>query len=292
MQYLILTIVLSSLIYLIFKWFTVFKIATFQAIVVNYGVCAIMGFIFASNNDPNWISSIPATSLPYALFLGALFITLFNFIAQTTHEFGVGVASLSDKLSLVIPVLIAFFAYKDGVTVLKIVGILAAIIAVWLSVSSKKGSQTTTSSKMWLPIAVFIGGGIISSLLKEVEFKFPGMEFNQFLVFLFGTAFLLGLFVFMFKWISGKVKPSPKSWLAGILLGIPNYGSIYFLMKTLDIDGWESSMVFPVNNIGIVLLTAIAGFIIFKENLTKRKLAGLGLSMAAIFLLLFEQLNG
>ncbi|MBX2845505.1 MAG: EamA family transporter [Saprospiraceae bacterium] len=292
MIYLILTIGLSSLIYIIFKGFDTYKVNTFQAIVVNYLICAGMGAGFAAQQDRGWLSEIPTTTLPYALILGLLFITLFNLIGRTAQVFGVGIASLSDKLSLVVPVFIAFLFYGDQVTLLKVSGIVLAIVAVWLSVAQPKSTdKTTNKGPRWLPIAVFIGGGVISSLLKEVEFRFPGLEFNQFLAFLFATAAGIGIFVFLIQWIRGKMKPSPKSWLAGIALGIPNYGSIYYLFKTLDVDGWESSMIYPVNNIGIVLLTTILGFAFFRERTTSLKLVGLGLSILAIFLLIFEQVN-
>ena len=50
--------------------------------------------------------------------------------------------------------------------------------------------------------------------------------------------------------------------LAGIILGIPNYFSMYFVLIALEQLG--SIYVFPVLNIGVVLTSAIIGLFIMK----------------------------
>lgn len=47
MIYLLLSIVFSTLIFVIFKYFDVFKIDTLKAIIVNYVVAFILGFVLA-----------------------------------------------------------------------------------------------------------------------------------------------------------------------------------------------------------------------------------------------------
>jgi uncharacterized membrane protein len=75
------------------------------------------------------------------------------------------------------------------------------------------------------------------------------------------------------------------SWIAGILLGIPNFGSIYFLFRAIGNPHLTSSSVFPLNNMGVVLLTAIFGIVFFKEILSQKNWVGVLVSVAAILVI-------
>ena len=49
--FLVLSIVFSTFINLIFKWFSVFEVDKIQAILVNYLVCFIIGFVLSGDYD-------------------------------------------------------------------------------------------------------------------------------------------------------------------------------------------------------------------------------------------------
>lgn len=68
-------------------------------------------------------------------------------------------------------------------------------------------------------------------------------------------------------------------------MGVVNYGSIYFIWKALAQDGVESSMVFPVANMGVVAASTLAGWLIFKEHLSPKNWLGIALSIFAIALI-------
>jgi len=72
--------------------------------------------------------------------------------------------------------------------------------------------------------------------------------------------------------------------LWGLLLGVPNYFSMYFLVKTLNAFQ-QASLVFPINNIGIVLMSSLMAFVFFKEKFNKQKMIGLALASLAIVLM-------
>ena len=63
-----------------------------------------------------------------------------------------------------------------------------------------------------------------------------------------------------------------------------NFFSIYLLLLALQ-QGWGGSIVFPVNNVGILVVAAIFGLLIFREKLTSVKLAGFGLAILSIILI-------
>lgn len=289
MLYLVLTIVFSSFIYILFKKFDAYKVNTSLAIVINYLVCACMGAFFSASISPveMFKSMSMSGSLPFAVGLGCLFILVFNFIAKTSQLLGVGTASISDRLSLIIPVIASFILYNDSVTTLKITGIGLSLIAIIFSVSKKNGAES--NQKLWYyPVIVFFGGGTIGTVLKYVQDSFPELNFNQFLLFLFGVAGLIGSILFLVQLIQKNNQFEWKSVLAGILLGIPNYFSMYFFMKALDHPVWESSIIFPLNNIGIMTLSTLAGIFMFKEQFNSKQKIGFVLSLLAITLLILD----
>ena len=95
----------------------------------------------------------------------------------------------------------------------------------------------------------------------------------------------MGTIALIFGIFLGKQKLAFKNVLGGLILGIPNYGSIYFLLKTLNNENWDSSIVFPVNNIGIVCLSVLFALLIFKEKLSKANYLGLTLAILSIVLM-------
>ena len=103
MVYLLISICISSFLFVIFKLFDVLKINTFQAIVVNYFTAAVLGF-FLSNNLVSF-QEIPDQPWFFGAFLlGIMFILVFNVMALTSQKNGLSVASVSSKMSVVIAI--------------------------------------------------------------------------------------------------------------------------------------------------------------------------------------------
>ncbi len=79
----------------------------------------------------------------------------------------------------------------------------------------------------------------------------------------------------------------------GACLGLVNFGSIYFLVKALDhhdpVKGIiDSSVIFGINNIGIVSLSVLLGILLFREKLSKVNAAGMALCITAIIILAYS----
>ena len=290
MIYLLLTIAFSSIIYVIFKAFTRYQINTFQAIVINYFICAIMGFFLSG--EPNLIAQyeIVKPALPYAFGLSILFMVVFSFIGLTSQKLGVAITSMVDRMNLVISVTLAIVFLGDSLSILKFIGILLSIVSIVLIVSRTKNQQSSINWKTewYYPLIVFAGGGAVAFVLKIIQFKFSEINFSSFLLFAFAMATVIGTasIVIQKKWFS------MKNVVAGIVLGIPNYFSLYFFLKALDVPDFESSLVFPLNNISILLLSTVLGIFIYKERLNTKNWLGLGIAIIAIGFLVIEKIYG
>jgi multidrug transporter EmrE-like cation transporter len=76
--------------------------------------------------------------------------------------------------------------------------------------------------------------------------------------------------------------------IAGLVLGVPNYFSIYFIIKALK-NGMESSVVYPINHVGTVLFTSFLGVLIFKEKLIPKNYIGIVVAIVAIVMIAFAK---
>lgn len=291
MLYLILTILLNVIIFIQFKIFDRYGIDQLQAIVVNYFTCAIIGSMLLGS-FPVSAASVSQPWFYWAVGMGALFISLFNLIAWRTAKDGMTTTTTANKLSLVIPVVCAAWLYHEEITILKIIGIAIALPAVYFT-AHIKGEDEKPRSLLW-PAILFIGSGSLDTLVKYVEQSYLADTPTQtsYTIHVFLSAFIIGLAVITILCLKGKMKLGWRNILAGVVLGIPNYFSIYFLIKLLHSDFLHSSASIPVNNIGIVLLTTIAAIIFFREKETPQRIFGLVLSIISIILIALADLNG
>ncbi|RXG15528.1 EamA-like transporter family protein [Leeuwenhoekiella aestuarii] len=285
MIYLFLSILASSIIFLVFKLFNRFQVNTFQAIVVNYIIACASGFT-AYSQPVNWTGLATYSWLTGTVFLGVLFIVIFNLMAITTQRSGLSVVSVATKMSMVIPIAFGLIYYRENAATLKIVGILAALIAVYLVSVKKQDSSKPTKKNLVFPILVFLGSGIIDTSIKFLEDSFVAeKDVPLFSAMIFATAFILGVAVLIFQLIKGSQKIQLKNILGGIALGVPNYFSIYFLVRALRHPSLESSTVFTLNNVGIVMVATLIGILFFKEKLSAKNWIGIGFAILSIILI-------
>lgn len=279
-----LAILSSSLIFVIFKLFPRFGVDTFQAIVFNYLTALSCGLLLYGHE---WKEEALTTgNWPiFAVICGLLFISLFLVMGISSQRNGVALTSTAVKMSMAVSMLIMILAYGEEIGVLKAIGILIAFIGVFL-VSVEKSTNAADNGAKWMLVVLFIGSGMLDFVLNYVQkFEMGHLTPSLFSAFGFGFAGSVGIIIMIFRILSGKTKFHPKNILAGIVLGIPNYFSIYLLMMAYRDTGWSDSVVLAVINVSIVVLSALIGFMIFKEKRDVRKLLGLTLALAAIFFL-------
>ncbi len=280
---LVFSVLFTGLIFVIFKLFGVYKVQTFYAIITNYVVACIVGLLL---NDGN----VKLTEIPNkqwflgTLALGLLFIIVFNLMAATAQKVGVSVASVATKMSFVIPVIFGVFLYKEVIDVYKIIGILLAISAVYFASAKETKSEIKKFSYL-LPILVFLGSGFIDVALKYFqEKKVSQSEFSLFSAVVFGSAATIGLIIILVQSSKKPLKINLKNILGGIALGVPNFFSIFFLLKALNNKNLTSVSIFTINNVAIVMFSTFLGILLFKERMSVKNWGGIILAVASILI--------
>ena len=273
-----LTILFTVSLFIFFKEFEKRNIDTQQAITFNYLTASIIAILLYGNSI--CLSDIVNTSWIYpTIALGVFFVVMFNIMAKTTQQLGISIASIASKMSLVIPVIAALLFQRNiNLSIYNYIGILLALIAIFLTFKKKQKTQKSLK----IAIFLFFGAGILDSFLDYIREKHLESinDFNLFIILIFFIAFFTGFVIIIIK----RNKISFKNIIGGVLLGIPNYFSIYFVLLSLESLG--GAVVFPVLNIGVVLISTIISYLVYKENLNKENWFGIVLACISIFLLL------
>ena len=285
MIFLILSVLASSLIFIIFKLFDTYRINTLQAIIFNYITASISGMIAYPKKIQ--ISTIIQEDWFYGtIILGIIFITVFNLMAITTQKNGLSVAAVAGKMSVVIPVLFGVFYYRESTAFLKVFGIILALIAVYMTAMKNPDGISVNKKNILFPVLVFLGSGIIDTSIKYLESTYvASSDVAIFSATIFAIAASIGIFILLYQRIKGTLQLQFKNIIAGIALGVVNYFSIYFIINALRNENLDSSTTFTINNVAILLVSTLAGILFFKEKLLLRNWIGILLSIISIILI-------
>ena len=286
MMELIIAILCSTLIFLIFRSYGKFKVVTFPAIIINYIVAMGLGMAMLES-DYHIADQIGKTWFNGGIAMGCLFIGLFYLMAYTAQTLGVAVSSVATKMSLVISVAVFMIVDpSDKVTLLKILSVILAIIGVWLTA----GKSQTQKVKWYIylfPLIIFAGSGSIDVLIGIFsDYVETDNDKYLFTSTPFFTSAVIGILVSLIQWATGKFKFTWQTVVGGIVLGFANFGSIYFLVQAYDSEFVAMSSIVSINNLGIIILSALGSWAIFKEQIKGRKFWGIVVAVLAIVILL------
>lgn len=278
---LILSVASSSLIFVIFKLFRKFDIDTFQAIIFNYFTAFIIGISLYGNAwKPEFLES--TDWMVASVICGLLFILLFFIMGRSSQLNGVATTSVAVKMSMAASLIGMILVFSTPLNALNALGILLAILGVFL-VSYSKSEKVNAS---WMLIVLFLGSGFLDFTLYFVQHNVLGeMPSSIFSAFGLGTAGVFGSVILIYQIVTKRQKFQFKNVVAGVILGIPNYFSIYLLLLSYHVTGWNEVTVLSITNVSVVITSALLGFVAFREKVNQRKLIGLISAIFAIVML-------
>jgi len=268
----------------IFKIFDRFRVHTFQAIMFNYFTSLACGWLH-SGKLPFSEADRGEPWMPFALLLGVVFISGFNTAALTVRYFGVTVSQVMQKMSILLTVPFAILVYGESSGGAKLLGFALALCSIvlvnWPS-APKQTNSTGSLGRLWIPLLTWVLAGVIEMVFVLVQHnRMTDSGDPSFITTVFSTAGILGAVVCAVGWGTSRMVFSWRNVAAGIVLGIPNYGSMLFLLMALG-SGMEASLAFPLTNVGIILATTIGAVWLFEERLSSVNWWGIALAVAAI----------
>ncbi|MGM0641060.1 MAG: EamA family transporter [Thermotogota bacterium] len=297
MIYLFLAILSSSAIALIFKHSENNNMNRFAITTMNYVIAFSTSLIIILSNfknfrfedktlDPimhNLINNIKFnefTSFIWAIIIGsiagAFFFLSFFLYQKSIRENGVGLSGAFGKLGILIPMVFSIIFWKEYPNTIQTIGISFAIFAIiFINIPFKKEKLNFN----YLLILLFLFGGMAEFSNKFFQ-NYSFTKYKEiFLFFVFFSAFLISLFFTLKK----PKKVHRRDIITGILVGIPNYFSSFFLIMALDYV--KTSVAFPIFSSGSILFINLGGIIIFKEFPSKKDWIAIVSTIIALILM-------
>jgi drug/metabolite transporter (DMT)-like permease len=289
MFYVFLSICCSVTVSVLLKLAKRYQIDVYQAITWNYSAAILLTWVFFR---PHLVHLQDAPVYTY-LSLGILLPLLFVVIATSVRLTGIVRTDVAQRLSLFIPVLAAFLLFDETLNGIKIIGISIGFIAIVCLIPWKqKRAVRRRSTNSWVYLLlIFIGMGVIDVLLKEIA-KFTGVPFTTSLFIVFILAFIISIIGLIYLIAARKKRFSWPHILIGWILGTANFGNILFNIKAHQSLANNPSAVFSTMNIGVIVLGALVGLLIFREKLSRLNFAGIILAIIAIVIISFSEFFG
>lgn len=289
MIYILIVILTSASINITFKVFQRLGIDSMQAIIFNYVTATTVGLIISP------VSYSPSEMISHGWFyvgilLGASFFITMNLYSISTKYIGVALTTLLSRTSLIIPTIVAFFLFDEKLTLQMIIAIIMILLALFFIFYNKNNSQIAKddSKKILiylLPAIVFLMCGLNDTMIKGAQFVFikNSADNAAFISTVFFTALVIGIISYIALGRYKTAKFSYKNLLGGVFLGGINLASSMSILAALKTI--PASITFPIVNIGIVLISTTVGIFFFKEQLTRKKIIGIVIAIAAIALI-------
>ena len=264
------------------RFFKRFGLDNHQALMWNYVFAAGTGFLMCNRFDtvPELVGE---AWFGLSLLTGFWFIFTYLLMTASTQSSGVTITSLSSKLSVVLPTLAGVLIFQEALDWQVSIGIVLALVALFLVVGGGKPSPNEKKANWLLPILIFFGTGTGDILMKLNEQRNHADDMSFMIAFIYLIAMVFGLILVAFDLIRGKSRLQFKNLIGGIALGVINFFSTYCIFQAMRC--FDNVMLFPIYNIGVVSLTALIGWLLFKEKLTWKNYVGLAIAIIAVVLI-------
>jgi drug/metabolite transporter (DMT)-like permease len=283
----IIAVMTNTLIGVIFKYFSKYKVQAYPAIIINYLICSIIGWGLYHKDllSPDfWL----AEWVPFGLSLGVIFTIGFYLASQCVVHHGMGLTAMMQKVSMIITVLYAIIFFQESAGFMKWTGIILAMAAIILINWNFEKPNSEKRSKLWilaLPVLVFLVNGTIDTTIFHVKSTdILDVDGGHFSTAIFTMAACLGIIIGSVLLIMRKISFTRKELVGGVVLGVPNFISVYSVLLAIE-TGWGGTVLFPLLNVSIIICSTATGYWIFAEKSNRNKILGLILAILAIVLI-------
>ena len=245
----------------------------------NYVVAASCGAAYWALTGAKPIGGLTIT---FGLLGGFFFVATAWIMTAAMARVGIGITVAVTRLSVILPIVASITIYSEYPSLVQALGLALAGASLYLFGASAGALQEGARQplKNWLILAgVFAAMGCANLLLKLFSEHCPRADKPGFLTVVFAVALL-------FAGTLARIRKEPVAAAdirLGLLLGVPNFCStIFFILALAAIPG---IIVFPVNDIGVVVISTLVGMAIWHERLDPARRWALALALGSIVLI-------
>lgn len=300
MIYLFLAIICSSLIAIVFKVSETNNMNRYAVTTMNYFTAFIVS-LFLSFKDGLFLCqpredffnefysviingegiftgySSVIWSIIVGCIAGIFFFLSFIYYQKGVRENGVGLAGTFAKLGILVPMSLSIVLWNEFPTSVQWVGIILSIISILIvNISFKRTSLKDIRLNL---IFLFLFGGL-AEFSNKIFQKYAIVEYKS--LFLF-VVFFVAFLVSFITTLKRKKKVKTRDLITGVMVGIPNLFSSFFLIMALNY--MKTSVVFPIYSAGSIVVITIAGVLFFKEILKRKEIISIIMTIIALVLI-------
>ena len=260
---------------------------TFGVYFVNYCTCALLSFLFL---EPKSLWNGDFFPLGLGMCSGLLYLAALIAYGYSIRRSGAVLSSVFSRLGVLVPILLSLCFFGERPSPLQLCGLGLALLAT-VVMNLKPGAEKSFSALPLLLVLLLNGS---SDSMSKV-FAQGGSRRDDglfvFYTFLFAALFTLVPLLYGRGGKAGRAAIGPavgkllgkRELLFGVAVGVPNFMASRFLLASLtDLPAF---LVYPTYSVGAIVVISLISFLLFREKLNRRQLAGVGLILAALVLL-------
>ena len=231
--------------------------------------------------------SLPAVGISA---LGAVSLAVSLFCSIEALKSGVMVlAAMAGSAGLLLPCIAGIFMFNEPMKPMQFIGIALLIFSGWLLIGySKEQTGSFTPRTLLLLIGSMLSNGSVMLAQKMFSKYLPDTSVSIFSFLTFG---LIGIGMFI-GLVPSLLSQSGRAKIAAVPKPVFLYGTISSIillainqLATLAGRNVPSAIMFPINDGGATIITAITASIFFKEKLTVRSVCGLILGIGSLIVI-------
>jgi len=197
----------------------------FSAVAVNYIIAAVVSIVYWQLNRTVASDGIPWSAMVTGIIAGVVIFSHVPFILGSYRLAGVGITSTVVRAGVIIPVLIAWYAWNEPMTTLRWIALAMVPLAMFLLRKPDRTSRHLTLKSDVLLIGSLLVGAALFTLHKFAQFHFDKAGQEIYKVCLFSTASVISVVYVLLK----RITFTARDIRIGAVIGLANTGSMIFV---------------------------------------------------------------
>lgn len=252
----------------------------------SYTLAGLIAFVMLLFDGMSGFS-LPAVGISA---LGAVSLAVSLFCSIEALKSGVMVlAAMAGSAGLLLPCIAGIFMFNEPMKPMQFIGIALLIFSGWLLIGySKEQTGSFTPRTLLLLIGSMLSNGSVMLAQKMFSKYLPDTSVSIFSFLTFG---LIGIGMFI-GLVPSLLSQNGRAKIAAVPKPVFLYGTISSIillainqLATLAGRNVPSAIMFPINDGGATIITAITAAIFFKEKLTVRSVCGLILGIGSLIVI-------
>lgn len=252
----------------------------------SYTLAGLIAFVMLLFDGMSGFS-LPAVGISA---LGAVSLAVSLFCSIEALKSGVMVlAAMAGSAGLLLPCIAGIFMFNEPMKPMQFIGIALLIFSGWLLIGySKEQTGSFMPRTLLLLIGSMLSNGSVMLAQKMFSKYLPDTSVSIFSFLTFG---LIGIGMFI-GLVPSLLSQSGRAKIAAVPKPVFLYGTISSIillainqLATLAGRNVPSAIMFPINDGGATIITAITAAIFFKEKLTVRSVCGLILGIGSLIVI-------